>query len=780
MHYPCKILLLFSLLLLPSHCILASTVTLKNTELDSDIKPDTSIKNDVMQKEVTQDLVQCPIPSHQRLQTPGKDTKHSDALTILSQKSHIDKNQVATFSGGVTLINKDQTVVADKVEVDRSSSKVKASGDIHFQNKGIDIFASELSANENTAETSLKDTSYQINKNAGHGKAKEIKVSEKGDVSLIDSSFTTCYGDTPDWQLNASEIVLSSDDKQLEAYHARFAIRDIPVMYLPYISVPMGNEKQTGFLYPSISSSNKSGLQIETPYYVNINEHMDATFTPRYMSKRGTQLLTEYRYLVDDQYGELHIEYLNQDNELNNNNDARYLTRLEHMGTFSERFRAYVDYTTISDDNYLIDLGSDQYSSNDAYLYQIGELSYFGDTWQATIKLQDFEVLGDHTDSYKTLPFIEVKSQTPLPLENATFDFYSEVAHFQNPDKNQPEAERYHIETGFSYPISSPAWFLNSEIKILQTHYEQSNLSESSELDKTVDRTLPKLRLHGGMNLDRDIDFIGDGYTQTLEPQLQYLYIPEKDQSNIGVYDTASLQYDYNGLFRDSRFSGLDRIAEANQYSWGITSRILDNNNQEKFRFSVGRITYLHTDDSSTALNTDKSALAAEIDLRLNRQWQFSADMQYNTDTDTTNTSQINAAYNFKNNQSIQLNHRYTRDVSGIRLEQASVLTNMNINPNWQFVGRMTQDLQQSHSIESYAGFQYSSCCWGMRFIYHRHINSYIDDGNNNDENRDPYESGFKIEFVYNGLNRGSSSNNAAEMFNESIFGYKHPYFLNN
>lgn len=734
--------------------------------------------------------IQCPIPTYEPL-TTNTNNSNSDNLTIVSQASQIKENNLASFSGGVTLHNKNQTIKADTVEVNRESSQIKANGSIHFQNQGIDIFASDLSSNKSTKETSMNNTSYQLNNSAGHGNAKEIKVNDNGDVSLIDSNFTTCYGENPDWTVKASEINFSNDDKQVEAYHARFAILDIPVMYLPYMRFPTGKHRQTGFLYPSIGSSNTSGVVLETPYYINIAENMDATLTPRYMSKRGTQLLSEYRYLVGEQYGELHVEYLNKDDELKNSNDSRYLARLEHVGTFSERFRAYIDYTRISDDNYLVDLGSEEYSSSDAYLYQVGELSYFGDTWRSTIKLQDFEVLGDHTASYQTLPHLEFSMQQPLALKNATFDLYSEITQFKNPHEDQPEAQRYHVEAGFSYPVSFPSWFVNSEIKVLQTYYDQSNLQENSALDKSVDRTLPKIRLHGGMNFDREMDFIGNGYTQTLEPQLQYLYIPEKNQNNIGVYDTTTLQDDYNGLFRDRRYSGLDRIAQANQYSWGITSRILDAKNNEKLRFSIGRISYLnnsndnndvsdHELEAENEFNTDKSALAAELDLKINRSWKFGADMQYNTDTNQTQKSQINAAYNFGNNQIIELNHRYTRDVSGIRLEQASVLTSFNINPYWQFVGRMTQDLQEKHSIESYAGVQYSSCCWGVRFIFHRHINTNLDDNNDSDENRDPYESGFKLEFVYNGLSGGSSSSDVTEMFNSSIFGYKQPYYLNN
>ncbi|MEH6595159.1 MAG: LPS assembly protein LptD [Colwellia polaris] len=726
---------------------------------------------------------QCPIPFYANIaDTTGMQS--NDSFTILSSTSNIKKGEYATFTGGVTLLNQDRSIVADELSVNRSTSSVNANGDIHFQNKGIDIFAETLNINQLKKSTALTSTSYQLNGSPGHGHAKEITIDGKGKtMSFVDSSFTTCYDPVPDWQMRASEITISSDKKSLEAYNARFSLFDVPVFYLPYLTMPIGEDRQSGLLYPKISTSNSSGLEVEIPYYVNIAENMDATITPRYMSERGTQLITEFRYLEGLQSGQIDIEYLNKDSKLNNNDDSRYLARIQHIGTFSERFRAHVDYTTISDDNYLVDLGSSQFNANDAYLYQIGELAYFADNWQTTIKMQDFELLGNHQLSYKTLPQIEASRQQTFDDFGGIFDLYGEFSSFDSSDPTKPTAQRYHAEAGLLYPIVTPAWFLNSELKVLQTNYNQKNMATNSLLDKNVSRTLPKVRLHGGVNFDRKIALFNSEYNQTLEPQLQYLYIPEKDQSNIGIYDTTTLQDDYNGLFRDRRFSGIDRIAQANQVSWGITSRLLTAENNEVLRFSLGRIVYFNEsnfDQSEQDSLVDKSALAADVFINLSRNWQFSSDIQYNTDLGVTNKSQTTLDYLFDNNQTIQLNHRYARDVSGESLEQMSLATNVKIAQRWQLVGRFTQDLQGKRSIESYAGLEYSSCCWGIRFTYHRNINSKIDDGLNINENRDAFDSSFNIQFVYNGINSTKSSDSVGDMFNSSIFGYKRPYFLNN
>lgn len=732
---------------------------------------------------------QCPIPTfYPMIENAPKIT--DDSINITSQYASIEKDQVANFNGGVTLVDKNQTIIADQLAFDRLLMTFNAQGNIRYQSQNIDILASELYASKKDKKSTMLNAAYQLYGNPGHGSAEQLEISAKEGLNLVDSTFTTCVGDEPDWQIKASEIKISADGSEGQAYHAQVRLFDTPILYLPYFTFPVSKQRKSGFLYPKIGSSSNSGVEIETPYYWNIAPNLDATITPNFMSKRGTQLKTELRYLTGLQTGSVHIEYLNKDNEISANDDARYLTRFQHVGTFSDNFRAYIDYTTISDDNYLVDIGSNQYNANDAYLYQIGELSYFGEQWQTTIKLQDFEVLGNHQASYKTLPHIEISAREPFQLFShqnlvGQFEFNSELTSFQPQSSNQISANRYHFEAGVNLPISTPAWFLTSEFKLMHTYYQQDNIAIDSPLTETVNRTLPKVRFHGGVNFDRSLSLFDKNYTQTFEPQIQYLYIPEKDQSNIGLYDTTKLQDDFNGLFRDKSFSGVDRVASANQYTWGVTSRVLDQSNLEVFRLSLGRIQYLSTNDTLDELfdvNNDnlQSSVAASLFYRLNHKWQISSDIQYNTDESYTNKSQAAVNYQIDKYNSVQLNHRYARNVSDSSIEQMSLLANFALNKDWAFVGRLTQDLKEQRSIESYAGIQFESCCWAIRIAYHRHINSNLSDNGFNNENRDDFNSGFELQFIIKGLNGNQDTVGTQDMFNSSIFGYKRPYYLQN
>jgi len=745
--------------------------------------------NDINSQSHKTKVMQCPLPVFDDIAL-GIPEVIDSSIRISSLQASIEQDQNALFSGSVILVDKDQKIIADQLSFNRLKMQIEAIGNIHYQGKQINIFAHTLSASKTDSATEMTQTSYQLDGNPGHGTAEKLSISSNGVLSLVDSTFTTCLQEVPDWQIKAAEINLSSTGDFGEAYHAQLRVLDVPIFYVPYFSFPISKERLTGFLYPEFSTSTNLGIEFSAPFYWNIAENYDATITPRYMSKRGTQLQTEFRYLMDQQTGKIDLEYLDNDKQIKANDDARYLARFQHVGTFSDDFRAYIDYTTLSDDNYLVDIGSKQYNANDAYLYQTAELAYFGEQWQATLQLQGFEVLGDHQPSYKTLPHLQLSAQQPLNFLAGQFELYSEMTNFQAAEKDQVEANRYHVEAGFTFPIVRPAWFVNSEVKLMHTYYQQSNIAAGSALEETVERTLPKVRIHAGVNFDRQLIAFGENYRHTLEPQLQYLYVPEKDQSNIGLYDTTILQDDFHGIFRDSSYSGLDRIAGANQYTWGITSRLLDEDNLEIIRVSLGRIQYINDNNTGLAndalltdngtTNDKQSSVAADLFYRINHQWQVSGDIQYNTLESFTNKGQVNIDYQINKYNLVQLNHRYTRNVSGDSLEQVSLLTSFAINENWAFVGRLAQDLQQDKSLESYAGFQYESCCWAVRIAYHRHINSNLDPASFVSEGRSEFDTGISIKLIIKGLDGKQSAIGTQEMFDKSIFGYKRPYYLQN
>ena len=148
-----------------------------------------------------------------------------------------------------------------------------------------------------------------------------------------------------------------------------------------------------------------------------------------------------------------------------------------------------------------------------------------------------------------------------------------------------PTAWRFHAEPSLNSLMSNKYGSLNIETKLYATRYEQKKVQEKCRgRAKTVNRVIPQFKVDLQSVLSRDITFLKE-YTQTFEPHVQYLYRPYRNQSNIGStlnndylgfgYDSALVQQDYYSLFRDRRYSGLDRISSANQVTLGGTTRFM-------------------------------------------------------------------------------------------------------------------------------------------------------------------------------------------------------------
>jgi len=82
---------------------------------------------------------------------------------------------------------------------------------------------------------------------------------------------TTCQPDRNDWSIAASRVDLDQESGFGTARHVRIRVKDVPVMYIPWISFPLDDRRKTGFLYPSFGTSNTgSGFYVTTPYYLNL------------------------------------------------------------------------------------------------------------------------------------------------------------------------------------------------------------------------------------------------------------------------------------------------------------------------------------------------------------------------------------------------------------------------------------------------------------------------------------------------------------------------------
>ena len=693
-------------------------------------------------------------------------------VKVMSDSAEVLENQLASFAGNVDITTDSAVIHAEKAEVSDNGKSVSATGNVTYSDRQLSVSSDGLSVSSQTQTLNMQNTVYQLTGFVGHGAAEEIDISADDGISLKEVSFTTCPLGQEDWRLVASEISIEQGETMGEARHTRFYVGDVPVLYLPYFAFPVSNQRQSGLLFPLISSSTSTGIDYEQPYYWNIAPNYDMTISPRLMSNRGVQLKTEFRYLTESSQGNLFLEYLPNDTKLASD-DSRYFYRYQHQGTLGDSWMVNADLNGISDNNYIVDLGSDFYNRSDTTINRTLGVEYFSNHVDFSLYVRDFDTIGDYEDIYRALPEAKIQLRQPLG-EMLALTVDSELAYFDNAQENNPTALRWHVAPTLSLPYQRYWGEMTAELTVMNTYYHQREI-EGTPLEEEVNRTLTRGRLFSSLYLERNDNLLGNNMTVTLEPKIQYLYTSYEDQSNIGLYDTTALLNDVNGLFRGQEFTGLDRINDNNQITLGVTSRVIDDANREQFVVSLGQIFYL-ADARITATTDDRnrSALAAELDWRFDDNWFVHSTVQIATDNDKVERSSMVLEYRRDNESLVQMSHRFVRDLSGETIDQLGISASWPIAKNWHWVGRSYRDLERDRSIENYFGVQYESCCWAVRLVAQRSLSNRYDALGQ--QNTNEFDSSIGLQFIFKGI--GSARSNR-DMLEDGMFGYRQPYVLN-
>lgn len=701
----------------------------------------------------------------------------ANTILVKSRSSLIVKDELAVFEGNVSISSSTSIIKADSANILQSGQEIRAQGDVEYTDKLLKVSSESVELNASLKLLQMQETEYNIAGINGRGSADILSVSQERGVLLEDVSFTTCPKGGEDWKIQASEISIGKDKPYGQAFNTRFYIADIPVFYLPYFAFPITTERQTGFLFPKFESSSFTGLEWEQPFYWNMAPNMDATVSTRLMTKRGLQLKSEFRYLFESQRGELQLEYLPSDNNRNNLDKERYFYRFLHQGVLSKGWTLHADISDLSDDNYIIELGSDYYNQADTHLYRRLGLNYVSEALDFSVFVRDFTTIGQAASNYRALPEAKLNYTTSLS-ELVNFGINSELAYFENDSELLPNAFRFHVEPSISIPYQRAWGELLAQASVLHTIYDQDLKDQALTLEENVNRTLGQLRLFGSLIFEKQQSLFGSDFMLTIEPKAQYLFTSFEEQSNIGLYDSTPILNNFTNLFRGQEFTGLDRINDNNQVTLGATSRLIDENNSEVLVASIGQIFYIKDSQLiDSGREGDRSSIAAELDWQVNQNWFLHSDIQLENQTNRVERSSLSTEYRFSENKLIQLNHRYIRELSNERIDQFGISASWPLAKNWHWVGRYYRDIERSRSVETFFGIEYESCCWALRFTAKRHLATRFNNAGIRDLNE--FDSGVAIQFIFKGMGSSGKSNRKIDMLSQGLFGYRQPFVLN-
>ena len=402
----------------------------------------------------------------------------------------------------------------------------------------------------------------------GQGKAERIDFEGDGQYRLSNATYSTCSpaaGRDPDWFVRTTGLQLDYDAEEGTAHDATLVFLGTPILYSPWLNFSLNNERKSGLLTPSGGTTSRGGVEFTQPFYWNIAPNMDATITPRIMSKRGILWGGEFRYLEPNYRGTIEGQYLGHDQLTGEKRTAYSVAHQQNLGY---GFYGTLNLNGVSDDTYFSDLGRSLTATSATNLVRQGTLSYGGGWWSANLLMQSFQTLQDPdqapvTEPYRRLPQLTISgTRSDLPM-GMTFAFGTEYVDFRTPTQGTPEAKRFILYPQLSLPLQTDILSITPKIGLHSTRYTLNDQAAGTP-DKLT-RTLPVFSVDSGMTFERDFAWLGQSLTQTLEPRLYYLYVPDRDQSKIPVFDSGTTDFNFAQTFAENRYAGGDRIGDANQ-----------------------------------------------------------------------------------------------------------------------------------------------------------------------------------------------------------------------
>ena len=683
---------------------------------------------------------------------------------IDADSATVDSQAITRFEGTVVVRQGDKQLTADKVNYDRRTNLVDAQGNVVFTMGETQIKGDHARMNLQTNQGRVDNADYQTGTVNGRGKATVITVENKHELSLDDAIYTTCPRDHVVWQLRADKINLNNENHQGTAKNMVLDIAHVPVLYLPYIRFPIGEERMSGFLYPAFAISQSNGTEIAIPYYWNIAPNMDATITPHNMSKRGLMLENEFRYLTPHSYSVVELDHIGQDTVYGRSRTKLDWTNESQPGA---GWSSSVDYHYVSDNQYLNDFASSLSSvATTTSLNRSGSLTYNQTSYVFGATLQDHQTLSG-TEPYQRLPQLTFSTRAANTNNSWNYDFSSEFVNFDHRDPGKVVGQRIKLSPYLSYPIVKDAGYFKPKLSLNYLQYKLDHTSGAQP--EQPDVTVPVFSLDTGIYLERDTS-IGDiKLLHTLEPRLYYLYAPYRDQSTLPIFDTALTGFSQSLLFSENRFSGNDRIGDANQVTAAVTTRFYrQDDGRELFNATLGQIFYFR--DREVVLpgqgvdTKTRSNYLGNVTFTPSPYWSLNGDWQYNPDTKHTETGNIYLQNHPGEGRVINLEYRFTRDA--LRTEGVSFA--WRINPRWQAFGGHQYDIINKHRLQNFFGLRYDSCCWGIRLVWGERFDRLL----NNDPNDPRYEHAIYLEFMLKGLSSLGTGKDIDTLLKNGILGY--------
>jgi len=676
--------------------------------------------------------------------------RQGELLPTFIAADHIaGKNDVEVVAdGNVELRKRNSILQSDRLTYWQEADEMEAEGNVRLSRDGDRVRGPRMRMKMEDSTGFFEQPEYSIRRiktgsaatlwtgteerlspdlTTGRGVATRMEFEGEGKYRLTDATYSTCTpaaGRDPDWFARTTDLRLDYDDETGSARNATLYFKGAPILYSPWMSFSLNNERKSGLLTPTFGSTSSGGMEYTQPFYWNIAQNMDATIAPRFMSKRGTLWNGEYRYLQPSYSGTMQGQYL-PDDKLEHKRRSSY--SLSHSQTLGYGLSGTLALNGASDGTFFSDLANGSSVVAQTNLLRQATLSYGAAWWSANLMAQSYQTLQDPslppvTEPYRRLPQLTLNAnRSDLPL-GISFAFSGEHVNFRNP--TLVEGRRFTLYPQLSLPLQTEILSVTPKIGLHSTRYDLEH--QATGTPDRLTRSVPIFSVDSGVAFERNMDWFGKALTQTLEPRLYYLYVPVRDQSLIPVFDSGLADFNFAQIFSENRYGGGDRIGDANQATAMLTSRLLDPlTGAEVMRAAFGQRFYFSTQNvglPGEVLRSDRQTdFLASLSGRIMPKTYIDTGIQYNPRLSRVERLNLGGRYQPEAGKVLNAGYRFTRDQLGVAgLGQFDISGQWPVFGGWHAVGRFNYSTKDRRMIESVAGLEYDGGCWIGRIVMQR------------------------------------------------------------
>lgn len=672
--------------------------------------------------------------------------KASEWASLLEEK--VDKDQSyaeATQPETTSVYQTTMTIKADKIVYNVDQEYIDAVGNIHIYTDDEQLFASEGTLNLASETGNFTDATVLQQDQALHLEGKKIEKTGIETYRIVDGWVITCKlkdNETPPWSFSSSEVNVRQGGYAV-LKHAKFNIKNVPILYTPYMIMPVQDTRQTGFDFPEFSSSTNNGFGINLPFFLNISPSTDATFYPEYYTNRGFMPGVEFRYVAGAyDKGIFDASYLKDalsdpdetdyydDTDYTHTNDNRYWLRGKADHTFG-KWQSRLDIDIVSDEDYLneFDTGLTGYDkSHDRYLSTFGRgfknqseterensfktlRTWSGTSLQMTllaINDADTQASSSDTPLWK-LPSIDYSGVIPLWETNFSFDWGANYVNYWREDG--VGGHRFDINPSISTPLSlSPYLESSAELGIRDTFYlVETYGDEEWSNDTSQNRIYPEFEIDLATTLEKDF-FWDDSGNRTashqMRPYIEYWYIPKVDQDKLPEFDTVDRINARNRITY-----GIDNYLNTFSHLAGGSERLT-----EYAELKIEQSYYLTNDEPDTvedATDESFSDILAELKWRPLPQTYLSYKAYYDVYDSDFNRHTFAGGYGNSRGDYLTVDYSFNEN-SDIEQLNATILAHI-IN-GWSAGAEIEHSFSEKETEVARGALIYQAACWSVKF----------------------------------------------------------------